>query len=584
MLLAHVDPDHYAYAPRDFTHAQFQHVANVTAERRVLTAVHCRTPAAPAAYGGSTQSRDNCWDLLEARCGAQRCEAAKHALANEWAECIDGDAQLSPYRHSDLSSSIVVHVRGGDAENRVHHPALFVALGWLCDTLTDEVTSIVFAVEDKQVLKPLKEKVAALAKKHPHVTVRSVVGGDPVASWFAFVDAGVLVLGESSYSVSASIVRDGRPTVVLGSATPIGGRYDVNTFPCHLELAAKAGAEHEAWWALEHGIADGGADCSVSKLRQSVGRSHSAVAATTAATTTTAMAAATAATTTTMTTTTTTVTTTTTTTTATVAKGPGGALASQVMACNATAGWPKRYTDVFVSIPHKFVFVDNVKAGSTVIRTLFKKLHPPASWYGNYTHESISNHTACHVYHQNVQPQRVTTGCLSGPALVRQGFLIFSFVRSPLAKFLSGAAEASEQMGHKPAAKLVEAQIARGEKNEVGSWVNEHFESNLWRVLGLDIHGDVMPIMFIGRLEHFSRDWRTVVDLIPHLSKADKAMLLKPLPHLNSRPTPDLDDRTKRKVCKLPSMKADIACLGYGVANEPEHGCEGLLGSALSGE
>ena len=105
----------------------------------------------------------------------------------------------------------------------------------------------------------------------------------------------------------------------------------------------------------------------------------------------------------------------------------GPTLAARVGACNATAGWPKRYTDTVVSIPHKLVFVDNVKAGSTVIRSLLSRLNPPATWFGRYANESISDWTVCKANHH----ARLTTGCLSGAALLRGGYFVFGFVRAP---------------------------------------------------------------------------------------------------------------------------------------------------------
>ena len=123
----------------------------------------------------------------------------------------------------------------------------------------------------------------------------------------------------------------------------------------------------------------------------------------------------------------------------------------------------------------------------------------------------------------------------------------------------------------------MEKQIALG--GQVGKFVNEHFQSNLYRLKAMDIHSHVIPYTFVGRLENFIDDWRYVVDHIPILSPAERAMLLEPVKRMNARPTPKVDDDgTRRKVCGLPATIADVECLGYGgPGGGAPHGCEGYM-------
>ena len=102
-----------------------------------------------------------------------------------------------------------------------------------------------------------------------------------------------------------------------------------------------------------------------------------------------------------------------------------------------------------ISTEHRFVYVDNVKAGSSTIRGRLKAVFN-ADWH----HFDVPDKSLdCRLY------RRTTTACLDGAHLRRRGWFIFSFVREPVAKLESGLGQAHYQRNKT-------GQFPRGETKE----------------------------------------------------------------------------------------------------------------------
>ena len=69
-----------------------------------------------------------------------------------------------------------------------------------------------------------------------------------LATWFDFVRARVLVMADSSYSISAALVRKGL-SISLDTAAPPS--YTADHFPC---VEALGGGKQLHWRVLDHGL------------------------------------------------------------------------------------------------------------------------------------------------------------------------------------------------------------------------------------------------------------------------------------------------------------------------------------------
>lgn len=284
-------------------------------------------------------------------------------------------------------------------------------------------------------------------------------------------------------------------------------------------------------------------------------------------------------------------------------------LAKFVNTCEASKDWLVEWphkVDVVVSDAHKLVYIDIVKAASSSIRARLRRVLK-VDW-------SIDQPSTGG---KNCSSGRVTTACLDGMTLLREGYTVFSFVRSPFQKYLSGIEQAKVQtkmraqranrsssshsshslallaepsssilLPNAPTSALrlsrrhiLKDQTSRWEqaitapvtvpKQGELSWspyMNEHLQSNMWRLTGMDKNGKPLRVDFVGQVEHFDTDWAALVQLLAargHLSESETRDMMEPMSHFNSRtrrPAPVYKGFTER-ICNMPDIQWDLFCL-----------------------
>lgn len=206
-------------------------------------------------------------------------------------------------------------------------------------------------------------------------------------------------------------------------------------------------------------------------------------------------------------------------------------------------------TDVVVSHTHRFVYVDNVKAASTYIRSKLQK-YLNATWYRTPTSIETDRTTSMHFRREDLR-----------------GYFTFSVVREPLAKFLSGVDQARI---HRPGyyARRSYTSVVKSCHPYEGVH-DEHLESNLWRLTGPLRDGLPVTYDFLGRVETFDEDWPYIVSRLSNLNDEQRSALVEVATRENvragkKRPTLDgLAADVVRKFCFL--RRADYSCLGYAL-------------------
>ena len=149
--------------------------------------------------------------------------------------------------------------------------------------------------------------------------------------------------------------------------------------------------------------------------------------------------------------------------------------------------------------------------------------------------------------------------------------MVFSWVRAPLDKFLSGIGEV--QLQHN---STWQRQVETFLRSGTG---NEHLVSNMDRLLGADRHGRTLPYSFIGRFEQFDSDLAMLAGLLGgRLNATERALFLQAEPTNASLATrrrragasPAAAKSPGRNIsswlhqfCSLSRTRADFECLHY---------------------
>ena len=177
--------------------------------------------------------------------------------------------------------------------------------------------------------------------------------------------------------------------------------------------------------------------------------------------------------------------------------------------------------DAVISDEHKIVYIDNVKAGSTTLRSAIGRvLH--ASWSGDCCccedKQKERGCLPCSLV------GRTTTRCLNA---THDDYFQFSFVRHPVSKFESGVRQAWYQsqteplsLGNLTADELLDKQLDDFEHSPdtnsrgSGPWINEHLQPNTYRLTGFT-HEQTKPVRldFVGLLEDFDAELGRAADL-----------------------------------------------------------------------
>eukprot|EP00928_Gymnodinium_smaydae_P011601 TRINITY_DN14262_c0_g6_i1.p1 TRINITY_DN14262_c0_g6~~TRINITY_DN14262_c0_g6_i1.p1 ORF type:complete len:380 (-),score=26.21 TRINITY_DN14262_c0_g6_i1:41-1180(-) len=223
--------------------------------------------------------------------------------------------------------------------------------------------------------------------------------------------------------------------------------------------------------------------------------------------------------------------------------------------CHAWAKSIKHSVQVVVSSDHNFVYVDNVKAASTSIRTKLSKVLK-ATW----GIDGVRGRKA---------KDRITTFMLDDER--EQSRFHFSFVRDPLEKFESGVRQAwkqNESLSQFSADELLDMQLQRFEEVKNGNisalWLNEHLQPSSWRMSGY-VGQEPVRLDFIGSVETFSEDWPAATSSFANISLREKEKL-HVLGHDNPREATEqsmLSQDAIKRMCKSGLYEHEWECFGY---------------------
>ena len=244
--------------------------------------------------------------------------------------------------------------------------------------------------------------------------------------------------------------------------------------------------------------------------------------------------------------------------------------------------------DVAYSKERRFVFMDNVKAGSSTIRAHLESAIN-VTWCGKPKHP-----TSHHVRQIGCQP-RTKTAEFTLEEL--NAAFVFSFARDPVTKFESGVRQVwatHSKLKQYTADQILDMQLqssnrVAGKSGKSPKWWNEHLQPTTWRLSGWASENDAarkkylgaknpqrwdggpVDLNFIGALETFTDDWAEVVQ---HLTtnqaakESEQRQLLQPLPAGSSnsrgeRNRSKLSPSAIQRMCKSPLYKDEWGCLGY---------------------
>eukprot|EP01104_Vermistella_antarctica_P019022 TRINITY_DN7262_c0_g1_i2.p1 TRINITY_DN7262_c0_g1~~TRINITY_DN7262_c0_g1_i2.p1 ORF type:complete len:455 (+),score=12.78 TRINITY_DN7262_c0_g1_i2:43-1407(+) len=267
------------------------------------------------------------------------------------------------------------------------------------------------------------------------------------------------------------------------------------------------------------------------------------------------------------------------------------------------------------SLRHRFLYVDNHKTGSSSIRSFLKehfqaefdcKYHdvemglraacrrntrdPPRVW-GLVSREPHHTKTCGLLFDKTVKGTRAVTDSKYGSVvhLNPRDFFIFTLVRNPVSRFVSGFMQASLKKCQIPMEwytrgretneafnNRVEQMVIQMEK---GLRPNEHVQSQSLQLSGTDAAGRPLPYNFIGRVETMHRDWRHILKHIcAHADPEFLANMPSDHPCRNPTRTPlpsdnvlhsekkHLSPELTRRVCKM--LHQDFTCFGYDLPSE----------------
>jgi hypothetical protein len=215
------------------------------------------------------------------------------------------------------------------------------------------------------------------------------------------------------------------------------------------------------------------------------------------------------------------------------------------------------YVDSVASGRYNFLYVDNVKAGSSSMRSAFSSILQ-TSWHQTDIPGAKPTGQCC----------RCPEGCRYSSKDFNETLHMFKFsvVRDPVAKFESGVRQARFQdPGHfsnMSADEILEEVISSGR------FTNEHLMPSSYRLSAFD--ASTPPSMvnfdFIGKLEHFDNDWSRIVDGMQGLDKALRKELKRSLGQVNGReddPTSKLTEVGIQRMCQSSMYKFEWDCFDY---------------------
>ena len=175
-------------------------------------------------------------------------------------------------------------------------------------------------------------------------------------------------------------------------------------------------------------------------------------------------------------------------------------------------GWKPHAVDVAISEKYQFVYLDNVKAASTLIRQVLQNIGVSFNCGPQYQTTGCCHTCTVTSAPCSWNPSRTTTMCLADK---HRNYFVFTFVRDPIDKFESGVRQARFQGGEiyqlndLSSEELLQRQVELYSNSS--NWINEHLQPNSYRVFGTIRNGSVVKPHFIGRIEHMGQDWKQLI-------------------------------------------------------------------------
>ena len=252
----------------------------------------------------------------------------------------------------------------------------------------------------------------------------------------------------------------------------------------------------------------------------------------------------------------------------------GRAVAEALRHCQVThvLNWSLHPLEAVISYRYRFVFADNVKAGSVSTRhTLYAALN--VSWQ----HKSKGLTEVCqrHVCGNDGRCLwRTSTLCLTWANASR--LFKFGMARDPVRKFESGVRQIwAKSLQNHSADEILAMQLALPR----GEWLNTHLQPNTWRLSAALFEGgssEMAPLDFIGKVEEMDRDWNfTVKHGMSGLNASQQGLML-PMPHIHSSnlalskfgKNSTLSPAGIRLMCNSDAYKWEWKCLKYQLPPE----------------
>lgn len=210
------------------------------------------------------------------------------------------------------------------------------------------------------------------------------------------------------------------------------------------------------------------------------------------------------------------------------------------------------YIDSVASRQHNFLYIDNVKAGSSTIRYMLEQ-NLKIDWM----------HTDIKVARPTGQGGRYSSRDFNDTTRMFR----FSVVRDPVAKFESGVRQAKAQ-NPRDFVNMNADEILKDVMTK-GRFTNEHLQPSSFRLSAYD--ASTPPSMhnldFIGKVEEIEHDWPIIIDSMENLEEETRKRM-KVLHKMNSRTAHSdtrLSEAAIRQMCKSDMYRLEWECFGYDI-------------------
>uniref|UniRef100_A0A7S3UCY0 Uncharacterized protein n=1 Tax=Picocystis salinarum TaxID=88271 RepID=A0A7S3UCY0_9CHLO len=256
VLLTLLQPENYIFVQKELINVQ--HGFGLGTYRKLIGTLQEDFPASPGRC--EVVKSDHCFEQLQRICPYNgKCAMMKKVLSMYWRDKIGKIPIAKKFLLNHKQDEMVVHLRGGDRKEVLYH-------GWetlpsivkeLCVLTGTAKVSILFeeSADEPEVSKLRK----SIQHTVPSLRIRQFIGGSALQMWLRMVTAKILVLSQSSFSLSAALFRCGYTVSV--DRYPLGGRYDANALPCSFNMTStglhEADQTIEFFWGFCHGLEPG---------------------------------------------------------------------------------------------------------------------------------------------------------------------------------------------------------------------------------------------------------------------------------------------------------------------------------------